>query len=202
MKWWDQMPWLVFWMLSFKPTFSLSSFTFVKRLFSSSLLSAKKVVSSMQNLKKKWHKWTYLQNRNRLADLEKDCVVTRRKQGGIVGEFGIDTGHNCQRPFCCNEHCRDLRGQRPSGPTWAGFYNLMNLMTQIGSLVGKGLWSPHWSKCAWSSQVFTRSTTATPSWIHKTPGHGATSLTCQGNVLTRWMKSPGRVINPVQQIIH
>ena len=30
---------LVFWMLSFKPTFSLSSFTFIKRLFSSSLLS-------------------------------------------------------------------------------------------------------------------------------------------------------------------
>ena len=37
---------LVFWMLSFKPTFSLSSFTFIKRLFSSSLLSAIGVVSS------------------------------------------------------------------------------------------------------------------------------------------------------------
>ena len=36
---------LVFWMLSFKPTFSLSSFIF-KRLFSSSLLSAIRVVSS------------------------------------------------------------------------------------------------------------------------------------------------------------
>ena len=31
---------LAFWMLSFKPTFSLSSFTFIKRLFSSSSLSA------------------------------------------------------------------------------------------------------------------------------------------------------------------
>ena len=30
----------VFWMLSFKPTFSLSSFTFIKKLFSSSSLSA------------------------------------------------------------------------------------------------------------------------------------------------------------------
>jgi len=30
----------VFWMLSFKPTFSLSTFTFIKRLFSSSSLSA------------------------------------------------------------------------------------------------------------------------------------------------------------------
>ena len=37
---------LVFWMLSFKPTFSLSSFIFIKRLFSSSLLSAIRVVSS------------------------------------------------------------------------------------------------------------------------------------------------------------
>ena len=36
---------LVFWMLSFKPTFSLSSFIFIKRLFSSSL-SAIRVVSS------------------------------------------------------------------------------------------------------------------------------------------------------------
>ena len=33
-------------MLSFKPTFSLSSFTFIKRLFSSSSLSAIRVVSS------------------------------------------------------------------------------------------------------------------------------------------------------------
>ena len=38
---------LVFWMLSFKLAFLLSSFTFIKRLFSSSLLSAIKVVSSV-----------------------------------------------------------------------------------------------------------------------------------------------------------
>ena len=37
---------LVFLMLSFKPAFSLFSFTFIKRLFSSSLLSAIRVVSS------------------------------------------------------------------------------------------------------------------------------------------------------------
>ena len=37
---------LVFWMLSFKPAFSLSSFTLIKRLFSSSSLPAIKVVSS------------------------------------------------------------------------------------------------------------------------------------------------------------
>ena len=37
---------LVFWMLSFKPTFSLSYFTFIMRLFSSSSFSTIRVVSS------------------------------------------------------------------------------------------------------------------------------------------------------------
>ena len=47
MKWWDQMPWSsFFWMLNFKPAFSLSSFTFIKRLFNSSSLSPIRVVSS------------------------------------------------------------------------------------------------------------------------------------------------------------
>ena len=36
----------IFWMLSFKPVFSLSSFTFIKRLFSSSSLSAIRLMSS------------------------------------------------------------------------------------------------------------------------------------------------------------
>ena len=36
----------VFWMLSFKPTFSLSSYTFIKRIISSSSLSAIRVVLS------------------------------------------------------------------------------------------------------------------------------------------------------------
>ena len=36
----------VLWMLSFKPAFSLSSFTFIRRLFSSSSLSAIRVMSS------------------------------------------------------------------------------------------------------------------------------------------------------------
>ena len=45
------LPWsdgmiLVFWMFSFKPAFSLSSFIFIKRLFSSSSLYSIRVVSS------------------------------------------------------------------------------------------------------------------------------------------------------------
>ena len=51
MKWWDWMPWsLVFWLSGFKRGFSLSSFTFIKKLFSSSLLSAIRVVSSAYGL--------------------------------------------------------------------------------------------------------------------------------------------------------
>ena len=38
---------LLFWILSFKPTFSLYSFAFIRRLFSSSSLSAIRVVSSV-----------------------------------------------------------------------------------------------------------------------------------------------------------
>ena len=51
MKWWDQMPWSHFWMLSFKPAFSLSTFPFIKRLFSSSWFSTMRVVLSAY--------WTY-----------------------------------------------------------------------------------------------------------------------------------------------
>ena len=40
----------IFWILSFKPAFSLSSFTFIKRLFSSSSLSAIRVVSAYLRL--------------------------------------------------------------------------------------------------------------------------------------------------------
>ena len=53
---------LVFWMLSFKPAFSLSSFTFIKRLFSSSSLSAIRVVSSayLRLLIFLWQSWFQL----------------------------------------------------------------------------------------------------------------------------------------------
>ena len=60
-------------MLSFKPTFSLSSFTFIKRLFSSSLLSAKGPfhakmglikdrngmdLTEAEDIKKRWQEYT------------------------------------------------------------------------------------------------------------------------------------------------
>ena len=52
MKQWPDAMILIFWMLSFKPTISLSFFTFIKRLFSSSLFSAIRTVqfSSVRSL--------------------------------------------------------------------------------------------------------------------------------------------------------
>ena len=61
MKWWDQMPWSSFfeyWIL--KSAFSLFSFTFIKRLFSSSLLSAIRVVSFAYLRLLIWQSWFQL----------------------------------------------------------------------------------------------------------------------------------------------
>ena len=45
MNWWEHMPWTLLFECCFKPAFSLS-LTFIKRLFSSSSLSASRVVST------------------------------------------------------------------------------------------------------------------------------------------------------------
>ena len=52
---------LVFWMLKFKPTFSLSSFTFIKRLFSSPSLSTVGA-AAVQLRRSGWGKLPYLQD--------------------------------------------------------------------------------------------------------------------------------------------
>ena len=46
----------------------------------------------MRNLERKWHRHIYLQNRNRLTNLENKLMVTREKRWaeGTVREFGID----------------------------------------------------------------------------------------------------------------
>ena len=47
-------------------------------------------IAYMLNLKK-WYKWTYLQNRNRLTDLENELMVTRGKGGGVVWNWHVHT---------------------------------------------------------------------------------------------------------------
>ena len=40
------------------------------------------MISLICEIFKKWYKWTYLQNKNRLTDLQKDLMVTRG-EGGV-----------------------------------------------------------------------------------------------------------------------
>ena len=39
-------------------------------------------ITYMWNLKKKWYKWTYLQNRNMLTDIENKFMVTKEENKG------------------------------------------------------------------------------------------------------------------------
>ena len=68
---------LVFQMLSFKPTFSLSSFTFIKRLFSS---------SSLNRWEPLWQKANthYMFTISTSTDLVADCVPSARNARGKV----------------------------------------------------------------------------------------------------------------------
>ena len=47
--------------------------------------------SLLCGIKKKWYKWTYLQNRNRVTDREKKFMATKMKErGGINWEIGVN----------------------------------------------------------------------------------------------------------------
>ena len=100
---------LVFWMLSFKPSFSLSSFTFIKRLFSSSP-SAIQVVSSaylrllifLLEISWTW-KSIFLRNPWEISTLS-DIVVLFLKQGTSILYtdflvFSVFSVFQCVFPF-------------------------------------------------------------------------------------------------------
>ena len=67
-------------MLNFKPTFSLSSFTFIKRLFSSSSLSATRVISSV------------IEITNRMYNLPIRRVATGNGIKSVKSRQGRETG--------------------------------------------------------------------------------------------------------------
>ena len=70
---------LVFWMLSFKPAFLLSSFTFIKMLFSSSWLSAIRMVSSAY-----LRLLIFLLYKNDLQDLDNHNSVITHQEPDIL----------------------------------------------------------------------------------------------------------------------
>ena len=85
-------------MLSFKPTFSLSSFTFIKRLFSSSSLSAIRMVSSAYlrlALGFLWKEWCWSWNSSTLATSCEELTHWKRLwcwEGLGAGGEGDDRG--------------------------------------------------------------------------------------------------------------
>ena len=82
----------VFWMLSVKPTFSLFSFTFIKKLFSSSSLSAIRVVSSAYR-----SYFNTIQPRNsntKKPFCARQCVQRLGVGAGVVGGYRDKIRHN------------------------------------------------------------------------------------------------------------
>ena len=88
---------LVFWMLSFKPTFSLSSFTFIKRLFSS-LLSAIRLVSSLMS-------HTVAQKLKKKKKKKKITQEGEKKQKYLSVVLILMTTTYCM----CEKHCSNTR---------------------------------------------------------------------------------------------
>ena len=80
-------------MLSFKPTFSLSSFTFIKRLFSSSLLSAIRVVPFAHDI------ILYMENP---ADVNRRLLELINEFGKVAG-YKINTQKSLAFLFISNE---------------------------------------------------------------------------------------------------
>ena len=91
----------VFWMLSFKPTYSLSSFTFIKRLFSSSSLFAIRVVSSAYqvidispgNLDSSLSAWQRLMSLEALAGCKPSRCIGCRNEWARVGTRKLNHQH-------------------------------------------------------------------------------------------------------------
>ena len=83
-----------FWMLSFKPTFSLSSFTFIKRLFSSSSLSATRVLSS-----------AHMKLLIFLLVILMNAKVGSQETPGVTGKFGLGVQNEAGQRLL--EFCQD-----------------------------------------------------------------------------------------------
>ena len=118
MKWWNLGTMiLLLWMLHFKSAFSLSSFTFIKRLFSSSSHSAIRVVSFAQN-----SCWMAVTIREAGSHAQ---VWPQQERGGWVWRcglyrqsLGVGTGVECPENtlgglmWHCNQNSVNTRSQR------------------------------------------------------------------------------------------
>ena len=121
-------------MLSFKPTFSLSSFTFIKRLFSSSSLSAIRVVSSaylrlliflpaIYYVHSAWHiindQWSSVYFKESPVYLQRQQSYAPNLNGASQWFNGKESACWCRKPRECrfNPWVRKIPGGRKWPPT-------------------------------------------------------------------------------------
>ena len=109
---------LVFWMLNFKPDFSLSSLTFIKRLFSFSSLSAFRVVSSAF-----WGYWYFPSNLNFSLWFIQPCI-----SHDILYIEGFPGGASGKKSSC---QCRRYKGQGFDPWVWEMPWSRARLPTPV-----------------------------------------------------------------------
>ena len=123
-------------MFSFKPAFSLSSLTFIKRLFSSSLLSAIRVVSSVYLRRRQWHPTPVLLPgrshgwRSLVGCSPWDCEESDTTER-LPFHFSLSCiGEGNGNPLQCS--C--LENPRDRGAWWASVYGVAQSWTRLKRL--------------------------------------------------------------------
>ena len=103
---WTELNWmglyamiLIFWMLSFKPACSLSSFTLIKRLSSYCLLSAIRVVSSAYLNMKNWCFWTVVLEKTLESSLDSKEIKPVNPKGNQSWIFIGRTDAEAEAPI-------------------------------------------------------------------------------------------------------
>ena len=105
---------LVFWMLSFKPACSLSSFTLIKRLFSYCLLSAIRVVSSAYLNMKNWCFWTVVLEKTLESPLDSKEIKPVNPKGNQSWIFIGRTDAETEAPILSFHHVLESQVHRQS----------------------------------------------------------------------------------------
>jgi len=115
---------LVFWMLNFKPAFSLSPFTFIKRLFSSSSLSAIRMVASAY-----LRLLIFL-----LANLIQACASSITAFRMMYSAYKLNKQDDNIQPWCTPFHLE------PVHCSMSGSYYSFLTWIQISQETGKMVW--------------------------------------------------------------
>ena len=126
---------LVFWMLGFKPTFSLSSFTFIKRLFSSSSLTAIRVGSSAYR-RGQWHPTPVLLPEKSLDEgawwaAVHGVAMSRTRLSDFTFTFHF---HALEEEMATHSSVLAWKNPRDGGPWWAAIYGVAQSRTRLKRL--------------------------------------------------------------------